>query len=403
MIKDLKIIVIEKNPINVLSIEKALLEGSINFTLSSVNTKEKFISVLEIVSPDIVIFGDPLSEMNSMEALLIVKSKNQEIPFIIITEGFLEKQAIQCINAGADDFLLKDSLVRLPLAVKNVHARVQAQAEKKEVLALHEELTHAYQEIEETNKSMTDSINYAKLIQEAMLPEKAVLTNYFPNSLIIFRPKDIVSGDFYWFVERDNKLLIAVADCTGHGVPGSLMSMIGYSLLNEIVNVKKIRVPSEILSKLNKGIRRTLKQDKMGNQRCDGMDIALCSIDRDQRIIEFAGANRHLVYFRDKTMEMVKGDKYGIGGLHDESAMSFTNNIVKYDEGDVIYMCTDGYADQFGGSKGKRMMTRNMNKILEKSLSFGVNEQEQLLNHWLDKWQGSYEQTDDILLIGIQL
>jgi len=403
MPKDLKIVVLEKDPSKVLRIEKVLLENSLSFTLTAISSKEKLSSVLEVFSPDIILFDDQFSELSSMEALFIARSKYQDVPFIIITDYLFESRALECIQAGADDYVLKDSLARLPLAIKNVHKRILAQQEKKEVLALHEELTHAYQEIEENNKSMTDSINYAKLIQEAMLPEKAVLTNYFPNSLIIFRPKDIVSGDFYWFVERDNKLLIAVADCTGHGVPGSLMSMIGYSLLNEIVNVKKIREPAEILSKLNKGIRRTLKQDKTGNQRCDGMDIALCSIDREQRIIEFAGANRHLVYFRDKTMEMVKGNKFGIGGLHDESIITFTNNCVNYDEGDIIYMCTDGYADQFGGSKGKRMMTRNMNKILEKSLSFGVAEQEQLLNHWLDKWQGNYEQTDDILLIGIQL
>lgn len=403
MPKDLKIVVLEKDPSKVLRIEKVLLENSLSFTLTAISSKEKLSSVLEVFSPDIILFDDQFSELSSMEALFIARSKYQDVPFIIITDYLFESRALECIQAGADDYVLKDSLARLPLAIKNVHKRILAQQEKKEVLALHEELTHAYQEIEENNKSMTDSINYAKLIQEAMLPEKAVLTNYFPNSLIIFRPKDIVSGDFYWFVERDNKLLIAVADCTGHGVPGSLMSMIGYSLLNEIVNVKKIREPAEILSKLNKGIRRTLKQDKTGNQRCDGMDIALCSIDREQRIIEFAGANRHLVYFRDKTMEMVKGNKFGIGGLHDESIITFTNNCVHYDEGDIIYMCTDGYADQFGGSKGKRMMTRNMNKILEKSLSFGVAEQEQLLNHWLDKWQGNYEQTDDILLIGIQL
>jgi serine phosphatase RsbU (regulator of sigma subunit) len=403
MPKDFKIVVLEKDPSKILRIEKVLLENSLNFTLTAISSQEKLSSVLEIFSPDIILFDDQFSELSSLEALFIARSKYQDVPFIIITDYLFEWRALDCIQAGANDYVLKDNLARLPLAIRNIHKLILAQQEKKEVLALHEELTHAYQEIEENNKSMTDSINYAKLIQEAMLPEKAVLTNYFPNSLIIFRPKDIVSGDFYWFVERDNKLLIAVADCTGHGVPGSLMSMIGYSLLNEIVNVKKIRKPAEILSKLNKGIRRTLKQDKTGNQRCDGMDIALCSIDREQRIIEFAGANRHLVYFRDKTMEMVKGNKFGIGGLHDESIITFTNNYVNYDEGDIIYMCTDGYADQFGGTKGKRMMTRNMNKILEKSLTFGVAEQEQLLNHWLDKWQGNYEQTDDILLIGIQL
>ena len=403
MEKELRILLLEDNYSDAELLMHTLTKAEMKYDLHLVDTRDHFISELEGFNPDVVISDHYLPGFNSLEALDIVRRRNADLPFILVTGSASEEFAVNCIKAGADDYIMKKSLVRLPSSIRNIFAKELARREKEAVVSLHEELKQAYNEIEENNKNMMDSINYAKLIQEAMLPEKAVLTNYFPNSLIIYRPKDIVSGDFYWFVERDNKLLIAVADCTGHGVPGSLMSMIGYSLLNEIVNVKKVRQPSEILSGLNRGIRRTLKQDKIGNQRCDGMDIALCSIDRQQRVIEFAGANRHLIYFRDKALEMVKGNKHGIGGLHDESVIAFTNHRICYDEGDIIYMCTDGYADQFGGSRGRRMMTRNMIKILEKSLSFGVNEQEQLLNHWLDKWQGNHEQTDDILLIGIQL
>jgi len=403
MEKELKILLLEDDYSHAELLMRTLTKAEMKYDLHLVESRDQFISELKDFNPDVIVSDHTLPGFNSMQALEIARQKDADIPFILVTGNVSEDFAAACIKAGADDYILKSSLIRLPTSIKNIFAKTVARREKEMVVALHEELKIAYHEIEENNKNMTDSINYAKLIQEAMLPEKAVLTNYFPNSLIIYRPKDIVSGDFYWFVERENKLLIAVADCTGHGVPGSLMAMIGYSLLNEIVNVKKVRQPAEILAKLNKGIRRTLKQDKIGNQRCDGMDIALCSIDRQNREMEFAGANRHLVYFRDKTLEMVRGNKLGIGGLHDESTIRFTNHKISYDEGDIIYMCTDGYADQFGGSKGRRMMTRNMIKILEKSLSFGVNEQEQLLNHWLDKWQGACEQTDDILLIGIQL
>lgn len=403
MEKELKILLLEDNYSDAELLEKTLTKADLKYALHRVESKDHFISALEGFDPDIIVSDHSLPSFDSLEALEIARRRSSDIPFILVTGSVSEEFAADCMRAGVDDYILKDSLVRLPSSIRNIFSKTLAKREKEVAISLHEELKVAYKVVEETNKSMTDSINYAKLIQEAMLPEKAVLTNYFPNSLIIYRPKDIVSGDFYWFVERDGKLLIAVADCTGHGVPGSLMSMIGYSLLNEIVNVKKIRQPAEILNKLNKGIRRTLKQDKIGNQRCDGMDIALCSIDRQTKEIEFAGANRHLIFFRDKSLEMTKGNKSGIGGLHDESAINFTNHKITYDEGDIIYLCTDGYADQFGGTKGRRMMTRNMIKILEKSLSFGVAEQEQLLNHWLDKWQGNYEQTDDILLIGIQL
>jgi serine phosphatase RsbU (regulator of sigma subunit)/CheY-like chemotaxis protein len=403
MERELKILLLEENYSEVEHLTRTFVKVNLKYDLHVVASKSHFETELESFDPDVVVSEHSVGEFNSLQALEMARNRNPEMPFVILTANPCEEYAIECIRAGVDDYILKSSMVRLPTSINNIVAKNLARREKEVIVSLHEELKVAYNEIEENNKSMMDSINYAKLIQEAMLPEKAVLTNYFPNSLIIYRPKDIVSGDFYWFVERENKLLIAVADCTGHGVPGSLMSMIGYSLLNEIVNVKKVRQPAEILSKLNRGIRHTLKQDKIGNQRCDGMDISLCSIDRQNREMEFAGANRHLIYFRDKSLEMVRGNKFGIGGLHDESVIKFTNHKITYDEGDIIYMCTDGYADQFGGTKGKRMMTRNMIKILEKSLSFGVAEQEQLLNHWLDKWQGTYEQTDDILLIGIQL
>lgn len=403
MEKELRILLLEENEASTHLLSSTLRKADMKHALQQVDSKEQFIDELDRFKPDVILSNHSTNGLNSLEALEIARQKKSDVLFILFSDTVPEHYVEECIRAGADDYIQKSSLVRLPASIKNVFSRAEAKKEKEVIETLHEELKVAYSEIEENNKSMMDSINYAKLIQEAMLPEKAVLTNYFPNSLIIYRPKDIVSGDFYWFVERDNKLLIAVADCTGHGVPGSLMSMIGYSMLNEIVNVKNVLKPSDILARLNIGIRRTLKQDKIGNQRLDGMDIALCSIDRSAKTIEFSGANRHLIFFRDKTLELIKGDKYGIGGLHNESTIHFKNNFLTYDEGDVLYMCTDGYADQFGGTKGKRMMTRNMIKILEKSLSFGVNDQEQLLNHWLDKWQGNYEQTDDILLIGIQL
>mgnify|MGYP000972529631 CR=1 FL=1 len=403
MEKQIKILLLEDELTDAALIMRIIKKSGMDHDLHWVETKNHFVSELESFNPDFVLADNSSHGISAMEALKITKEFNPNLPFIMVTDQETEEFVFESFSAGIDDYVLKSSLLRLPSSIKNILTKAEAKKEKEEVETLHKELKVAFGQMEEVNKNMTDSINYAKLIQEAMLPEKAVLTNYFPNSLIIYRPKDIVSGDFYWFVERDNKLLIAVADCTGHGVPGALMSMIGYSLLNEIVNVKKITSPSEILTKLNKGLRRALKQNKTGNQRCDGMDIGLCSIDRQNKTIEFSGANRHLIYFRDRELDLVKGNKNGIGGLYTDSVLQFTTHTISYDENDVIYMCTDGYADQFGGARGKRMMTKSLFRILEKSLSFGILDQEDLLNHWLDKWKGNYEQTDDILLVGIQL
>lgn len=403
MEKLIKILLIEEDLSDAALVMRTLKKSELKHELKWIERNNVYEEELSKFKPDIILSNDQIKNSSIFDVIKKTKEHDNDVPFILIVSQESEEFIYKCFEAGIDDYITKNSLLRLPSTIKNTFAKIDAKRERDRVKWAHQELQIAFSEMEENNKSMTDSINYAKLIQEAMLPEKAVLTNYFPNSLIIYRPKDIVSGDFYWFVERNGKLLIAVADCTGHGVPGALMSMIGYSLLNEIVNVKKITQPALILTKLNVGLRRALKQDKTGNQRCDGMDIGLCAIDRELREIEFAGANRHLIYFRDKQLELIKGNKNGIGGLYSESLVQFSSHTINYDENDVIYMCTDGYADQFGGARGKRMMTKSLFRIIEKSLSFGVLDQEDLLNHWLDKWKGNHEQTDDILLVGIQL
>ncbi len=403
MERQVKILLIEEDLGDAALVMRTLKKSQLKHELKWIERNTVYDEELIQFNPDIILSNDSVNGSTIFEVVQKTKSFNSEIPFILITNNESEDFIIKCFEAGIDDYVIKNSLVRLSSVIKNIFSKMDAARERDVVQLAHRQLLVAFSEMEENNKSMTDSINYAKLIQEAMLPEKAVLTNYFPNSLIIYRPKDIVSGDFYWFIERGGKLLIAVADCTGHGVPGALMSMIGYSLLNEIVNVKKITQPSIILAKLNLGLRKALKQDKTGNQRCDGMDIGLCSIDREKREIEFSGANRHLIYFRDKKLDLIKGNKNGIGGLYSESFVQFSEHKINYDENDVIYMCTDGYADQFGGARGKRMMTKSLFRIIEKSLSFGVLDQEDLLNHWFDKWKGHHEQTDDVLLVGIQL
>jgi len=403
MEKQIKILLLEDNLSDAELLMHTLSKAEMNHELHWVETKKHFMSELYNFKPDVILSDHALPGFESLEALRISRQHKADIPFILVTGSVSEQFAVDCMKAGVDDYILKSSLVRLPSSIRNIFSKTDAEREKRVVESLHTRLQVAYHKIEQNNKSITDSINVAKLIQEAMLPEKDILSNFFPKSFIIYKPKDIVSGDFYWFSEKGSKMFIAVADCTGHGVPGALMSMIGYGLLNEIVNVYNVSQPGKILHRLNMGIRRTLKQDSMANQRCDGMDIAMCVIDKVTQEIHFAGANRHLVHFRGKEMSQIKGNKFGIGGLHDESRMEFTSHTIPYQQGDIIYMFTDGYADQFGGAEGKRMMTRNLFKILQRSLAFGLDEQEQVLLYWLEKWQRKLDQTDDILLLGLQL
>jgi ligand-binding sensor domain-containing protein/serine phosphatase RsbU (regulator of sigma subunit) len=277
--------------------------------------------------------------------------------------------------------------------------------EKEKVEVINKEITAQKSIIETKNRDITDSIRYAKNIQEAILPQLDVISQEFPNSFILYMPKDIVSGDFYWFAKRKNKRFLATADCTGHGVPGAFMSIIGNTLLNEIVSDKEILEPGEILNELHAGIKNALKQSNAEGERRDGMDIALCALEGDSNILEFAGANRPLWIFRGGNkdrMEVIKPNKFPIGGLEMEDKRQFTNNKITLGQGDVMYLSSDGYADQFGGSSGKKMMVKNFQKLLTEILHLPLSEQKEILRKHFITWKGEQEQVDDVLVIGFR-
>ena len=268
------------------------------------------------------------------------------------------------------------------------------------------EITEQKKLIEEKNKDITDSINYAKRIQEAILPAKELKYKLFPDAFVLFKPKDIVSGDFYWFAEKNGKRLIASADCTGHGVPGALMSMIGNNFLNEIVNEKGITSPDEILNLLHKEIRKALKQSESSEAK-DGMDIALLTFnsetESDSYRIEYAGAQRPLWMIKNNLLEEIKANKFSIGGLQSETERKFTKHKITLTKNDCVYIFSDGFADQFGGAEGKKFMSKQFKTLLLSIHQKPMSEQEKILNDTIDKWKGSVQQIDDILVIGIRI
>jgi serine phosphatase RsbU (regulator of sigma subunit)/tetratricopeptide (TPR) repeat protein len=270
--------------------------------------------------------------------------------------------------------------------------------------------------IEEKNKDITDSINYAKKIQTSILPNDEDFRVAFPESFVLFKPKDIVSGDFYWISTNPNEFpaidkakgeswkvknpLIAAVDCTGHGVPGSLMSMLGNSLLNKIVDTHKISKPNEILNALRTEIINSLKQHGE-NENKDGMDIALCVVYDDK--IEYAGANNPIYIIRKNgALEEIKADKMPISYSGAE-LKPYTNHAVKVDKGDSFYIFTDGYADQFGGKEEKKFKYKQLKELLVSINSKPMENQKKILNETLEKWMGTAEQTDDILIIGVRV
>lgn len=274
----------------------------------------------------------------------------------------------------------------------------KVQARTQELKVANNQLSVAYGDIK-------DSIEYAKHIQEAILPLESKIKTAFPDSFILFKPRDIVSGDFYWFasVEKGGTPyhLIAAADCTGHGVPGAFMSMIGNTILNEIVITKEIIEPSDILNKLHQGIRTALKQKE--NESRDGMDIALCVYDSKNGKIKYAGANRPLwIIKNDNTFEEIKATKSAIGGATDEN-QKFEAHQIELNKGDRFYLSSDGYADQFGGQNGKKLMTKKFKEVLISLKDKSIPGQKDFLNSFIDDWKKNHEQVDDILVIGVKV
>lgn len=271
-----------------------------------------------------------------------------------------------------------------------------------EVVRQKEEIEKQSEQIAELYEQVKDSILYAKRIQEAILPSKEEINNSLKNSMVLFRPKDIVSGDFYWFSQKHDRAIIAAADCTGHGVPGALMSMIGSSLLNEIVNEKGILEPAAILLALKHGVINALNKQSTGEQTKDGMDIAICSIPKEGNKFEYAGANNPLWMIRNGEILETRADRQPVGFFGDNLHTPYTNHTIEVEPNDVIYIFSDGYADQFGGPNGKKFKYSQFKKLLIEITDKKMVDQREILNTRIEDWMGDEEQIDDILIIGIR-
>jgi serine phosphatase RsbU (regulator of sigma subunit) len=266
-------------------------------------------------------------------------------------------------------------------------------------------------EIEEKNiklnmlyEALTDSIKYARRIQQSFLPSDIVIRRSLPEYFILYKPKDIVSGDFYWFQKKRDAIYIAAVDCTGHGVPGALMSIIGNFILNYTVSTNENISPGEVLDGLNEGVTNTLKigqADSVGSK--DGMDITLCKIDYKNRDLQFAGAFNPLYMVRNRELFEYKTDKFPIGHYAEEPDKKYLTQHIRYQNGDVFYIFTDGYADQFGGPNGKKFMYKRFRELLLEIHQLPMHMQREKLDEAIENWRGDGEQVDDILVIGFRL
>jgi len=261
------------------------------------------------------------------------------------------------------------------------------------------------QTIQVKNQEITDSIHYARQIQLAILPTQADFTSHFVAAFVLFEPKDLISGDFFWITKIESKIIYATVDCTGHGVPGGFMSMLGMSMLNELVNEQKLLEPALILTRLREKVIAALRQKGEEGEQKDGMDMTLCVVDTDQMTLTYAVANHVLYLLRNKDNESelmeFKGDRHPVG-IFSEKLMEFHQYEVPLLKGDRIFTFTDGYADQFGGPKGKKFKYLQLKELLLSTQNKSIEKQGEVITKRFESWKGDVEQIDDVCLIGVE-
>lgn len=337
----------------------------------------------------------------------VVRKKNGELLDVTLKLSFVRD------NSG--NVLYSNAVWRDISDLKNVQRELTAEKKKVET---------QNKLISEQNKNFTDAISYAKKIQDGMLPTTGEINNNFPNHFVYYQPKGIVSGDFYWIHERGDQVLFSVVDCTGHGVPGALMSMAGAALFDQVVVEQEILCAEIIMNKIRAGIIKSLKQGQSDSTNSDGMDAAFCVYNKKTGMLEFSGANNSLVVVRDKgdsllnekeeeypvyieddtfSLYEIKGQRQPLGYYFGMGTL-FCKKQVQLKEGDRIFLYTDGYQDQIGGKKGKKYLSKRFKKELLEGVRLSTNEQYSKLVKSHEGWKGdAYEQTDDICIWGIQL
>ncbi len=357
--------------------------------------------------PDLIIMDWEMPKMSGIDAVRYLKGREdtKHIPIIMTTAFTSSEHLEKALKTGATDYVRKpideiELLARVNSALQIVTSYKKIIIQKNEIEEKTTKLETALLEIEKSNNKIISSINYAKRIQEAMLPPMPSFESLLPESFVLFKPRDLVSGDFYWLSEKDDKIFVAVVDCTGHGVPGAFMSMLGTAYLGQIIDGKHISSPELILSELNIAIKGALKQDETNNR--DGMEIALCVLDKKNQKLEFAGAKSPLIYIKNRELTVVKGDRVSIGGRQNEG--NFTKHVIDLDpnEPTCFYIFSDGYQDQFNSDMHAKFMAKRFRKLLQRVHKLPFQEQGQNLNNIIEDWMRHTRQVDDILVLGFK-
>jgi serine phosphatase RsbU (regulator of sigma subunit)/tetratricopeptide (TPR) repeat protein len=339
--------------------------------------------------------------LTNIKDTLYIAANNNKIQFLQLNYELDKKETLISLQ---DVKIKKQKFTQLTFIIGFIIAiliSIQTYRNYRRKVRTNELLAKQKNEIEIINKNLTDSINYAERIQSAMFPSKDILSDNLFEYFILFKPLDIVSGDFYWFKQNNNSIFVAAADCTGHGVPGAFMSILGLTFLNELVHNTVALNANDVLTRLKDHVIKTLHQTQNYTSARDGMEMALLILDLESGKLQFSGARRPLYIVRDNQLSELTGDKMPLG-ISDNKEGLFTNKEIEFKKDDIIYLFSDGYVDQLGGPERKTFKTKKFKDMLLNNCLLPMNEQKEVLDTTLEEWKGNVEQIDDILVIGIK-
>ncbi|MCW3786059.1 response regulator [Plebeiibacterium sediminum] len=382
-----KILIVDDSPTNVLILMDCLSE----YNCISANSGEEALRIAQGEDkPDLVLLDIIMEGMDGYDVCSMLKtnSETSSIPVIFITGETDPQSLVKGFGVGGVDFITK------PFNVDELKVRVSTQLKYKKSL---EDNARYLKSIEDIYDTITDSMYYAQRIQNATLPHKTYLDNLMEDYFVIYKPRDIVSGDFYLVNEVNDQLLLVAADCTGHGVPGALMSMMSMAFIKEIIAVEKVNSPAQILNKLRKTIISTFYSPGT-DEISDGLDASLVLIDKKSNTMKFAGANLPIYLIRKQELIEIKGNRMPVGSYPRQTP--FTCHVINLQHNDCIYLFSDGFADQFGGAQNRKMMNSQFKEALLKYHKQKMTDQKTNLQQFFDQWKGYNEQVDDILLMG---
>ncbi|MGB0522484.1 MAG: tetratricopeptide repeat protein [Flammeovirgaceae bacterium] len=325
------------------------------------------------------------------------------IAYLFYNRFQMKSKANQLLRAKNSEILLQKEEIEAQR--DNIEWQNQQISTQKDELETQANLLAATNlKIEKAYSHIQDSIRYAKRIQQAIVGKQEHIVQHFKEAFILFLPKDVVSGDFYWFHQHTNKphiKYLVCADCTGHGVPGAMMTAIGNTLLNKIIKVNEVDSPAEVLTQLDQQIQITLRQSDEQAQQ-DGMDMTIIKVDEEQQVVTCAGAKNPIVLVRDNEIRVIKGAKFSVGGVPIKRAKAFTETQIQLQADDTIYLYSDGFQDQFGGAKNSKYLSKRFRNLLLETNHLAIDAQKEILHQELENWKGEHEQTDDVLLMGLR-